>query len=313
MKKRLLLLSTLFLVGCISVSTHCVKPKLTSGFIKWLDNKPLALDCAAMGDILHVRREIRKMQFGVQDASSKQFVGYYLFEGKNRTLRWLSDYEKVLGQEFSEQKVLIEKKYVDQKAYQTEWKSIKSKLESDQERKFCEQQESLRRTESDPEEHEFKKAKLSRKLTLENEEDIIKHEAMVKRKYIKDKVAYDREINSLNATYQKKMKEILPCLNAAHQDFITANAPFATKMEGTKQMLLKLVEEFCLKFRKPYSYLLEWADVDDGQEFIIFEKSMNSCRKFDEFCTDLTEFLEALYYSCDKARAEFEAKQKQNK
>jgi hypothetical protein len=287
------------------------KPKLTNQIIKWLDNKPLALDCAAMGDILHVRRELRKMQHGVPDAETKSFTGFYLFGGELRTLQWLAEYEKALEAEFLEQKNALEKKYTDYKAYQTEWKTVKKTLEDDHEKKCNEQQEHLKRTVKDSEEHDYELLKLNKKLFKSYEELAYEKEEEVKGRYIKNKTEYDKELKVLMDHYKQNRMALMPCLKAAVDDFIKANEPFSAKMEGTKQMLLKLVEEFCLKYRRPYSFLLEWADVDDGQEFIIFEKNITNCRALHVFITDLVDFLEALYYSCEKARSEFEAKQKE--
>jgi hypothetical protein len=110
MEKRLLYtqhswLLIFFIFGPLIIALQEIaKPKLTSALIRWLDNKPLALDCAAMGDILHVRRELRKMQCGVQDPVTKEFIGFYLFEGQMRTLHWLAEYERNLEKEFNAQK-----------------------------------------------------------------------------------------------------------------------------------------------------------------------------------------------------------------
>ncbi len=286
------------------------KPRLTSPIIKWLDNKPYALDAVAMGDVLHVRREIRKIQFGIQDPSTKKFVGFYPFEEEVRTLHWLADYERALTKEFTEQKAALEAKYVNVKSFKDEWIMVKSSLDQAIDKKIVEQCEHIKRSISDPDECEYEFTKMQLEVTRQHEQTIINKEEEIKHKHIKNKNAYLKELKEITDTYQKKMMALIPCLKMAIKDFVTANEPFALKMEGTKSMMLKLVVEFCLKYRRPYSFLLEWSNVDEGQEVVAFQKKMTSCRALDEFCTDLTDFLEALYYSCEKARAEFEAKEK---
>lgn len=315
MEKRLLTaqygMLVAFVCGSLVVAIQeVIKPKLTGAIIRWLDNKPLALDCAAMGDILHVRRELRKMQCGVQDPVTKQFVGFYQCENQMRTLRWLAEYEGALEAALHEQKIALEKKYMDYNAFLNEWKSIKTTLDKDYERDYNEQQENLTRRVKDEEEHDYETIKLQRKLNKEQEHTNYQKEDEIKKKYIQNKQAFDKELDALIAQHKQKLTELEICLTCAKRDFVKANAPFTTKMEGTKQMLLKLIQEFCLKFRRPYSFLLEWADADDGQGFVVFEKNMVNCRALNLFITDLVDFLEALYYACDKARTEFEAKQK---
>lgn len=301
------------LMSSFVIAQPASKPKLSSPIIKWLDNKPFALDVFAMGDVLHVRREVRKIQFGIQDPSTKKFVGFYVFEGELRTLRWLADYERALTKEFVEQKVVLDKKHVDPNSFNNEWNMKKPSMNQAFEKKMVEHCEHIKRSIFDADEYEYQLTKMQRELRTQHELTLADKEEEVKLNHIKNKDLYYRQLKGIAGVYQFKMRALDPCLQMAIADFVTANEPFALKMEGTKTMMLKLVEEFCLKYRRPYSFLLEWSNVDEGQEVVAFQKKMISCHALDEFCTDLTDFLEALYYSCEKARAEFEAKGKAKK
>lgn len=301
--------------GILSLyAPETTKPKLCSAIIKWLDNKPFALDCVAMGDILHVRRDLRKIQYGVQDTKTKQFTGAYLFKGEKRTLHWLAEYEGMCQKEFIEQKSALEKKYLDYKNYSAELELAKVKLEMEHEKRCHEGHENIKRMIKDPEDHDYETTKMQRDLAKELEKELDKKEEEIKNKHFKEKNSYHSELKIITEHYKKQLEELKPCLDAAKLDFVKANEPFETKMEGTNQMhqmLLRLIAEFCLKYRRPYSYLLEWADVGDGEGYDSFQRTMATCKTLDVFIVDLVDFLEALYYSCEKARAEFEAKQKE--
>lgn len=287
------------------------KPKLCSTIIKWLDNKPFGLDSVAMGDVLHVRRELRKIQFGVQDPITKQPVGFYTFQGQKRTLRWLADYEHALEKEFIAQKTALEKKYLDYKEYSAEWELTKINLELEFEKKHYEIDEKIKRTVKDQEDWDYQCALAYKACSNEFEQSCIHKEEDIKNKYCNDKTAYQKEVRIITEQYKALCRELEPCVEDIKLDFVKANQPFSSTMEGTNLMLLKLVAEFCIKYKRPYSYLLEWASLDDGQGLESFEKNMVSCRALNTFITDLVDFFEALYISCDKARADYETKQKQ--
>ncbi len=223
------------------VSQPTNKPKLTSPIIKWLDNKPLALDCTAMGDILHVRRELRKIQFGIQDRTTKEFVGFYLLEGAMRTLRWLAQYEKALEQELAEQKEVLHKKYLNYELYKKELTAVETEVENSYAHKCSECHTQLARAIKDAEECEYEIMKATRRLMKEKGQACIQKTEEVRKKYTKDTVAYDGELRTLTDGYQQKVSLLKACLLAAKQDFVKANEPFSAKMEGTKQMLLKLI------------------------------------------------------------------------
>lgn len=301
------------IISCLMIGSvgaqPASKPLLTSSIIKWLDNKPYALDPEALKDILHGRREIRKIQYGVPDPLTKKFVGFYLFDGELRTLRWLADYERAITKDFIEQKAALDAQYVNMRSFNDEMNSIKTSLNESLEASIIQHCDHIKRSIIDQEECEYQLMKIQRELTTQHEQTLTELQEEVIMKHISNKAFYQRELKVITDAYQTKIKALIPCLKMAIRDFVIANEPFALKMQGTKTMMLKLVEEFCLKYRRPYSFLLEWSNVDEGQEVIVFQRKMTSCRALDEFCTDLTDFLESLYYSCEKARAALEAQE----
>lgn len=315
MKKNRVKISIVIGVPLILCALEYSKPKLTNPIIKWLDNKPFALDCTTMGDILHVRRDLRKIQHGIQDLVTKEVKGYYLFDGQYRSLYWLAQYEKEVEHTFLQQKAALEKKYlVNEQRYTADWDVQRLMLDDEYQKSLQLLDESLHRSIKDSEERCYESLLLKRNLHNEYQQIIDEHKEEVLTKNIHNNDGYKKELALLKATYQEKLQALIPCLLAAKVDFIKANAPFATKMDdATKKLVLKLIAEFCLKYQRPYSFLLIWAGVDAGEEPVIFERHITGCRKFYEFITDLVDFLETLYYSCDKARAEFEAKQKEKR
>ena len=311
MKNRTVcLLSLIPLLYMGSSSSHFSKPRLTNPIIKWLDNKPFALDWKAMGDVIHARREVRKIQHGCQDQITKKFVGFYTYDGALRTVRWFAEYETALTQEFMNQKTILEKRYSNYGAYKQELEQVTHVLEHKYDAKMHEQLEVLKRSGLDSDEHEYQITCLKRALKNEYEAELYKKEEEIALKHVDNKSDYQTELLRATSEYRKKLQTLIPSLAMAVTDFITAMKPFMMQMEGSKTMILKLVVEFCLKYQRPYSFLLDWVKVEDGQEFALFQKQMTSCRALDEACTDLADFLEALYYSCEKARAEFEAKER---
>lgn len=95
-------------------------------------------------------------------------------------------------------------------------------------------------------------------------------------------------------------------LNKLKEDFCTIVNPFMGQARGAKEPMFKLISESCIKRNRPKSLLLNWAHSKDGQEMESFDKSVTNFVLFDEFMTDLADFLGDLVSSCPKARAQFE-------
>jgi hypothetical protein len=65
---------------------------LESGIIKIIDNMPLGITKETIGAMLQIRREIKKMQYGVLN-SDGVLVGIYTFQGHPYSISQLAEYE----------------------------------------------------------------------------------------------------------------------------------------------------------------------------------------------------------------------------
>lgn len=102
-----------------------------------------------------------------------------------------------------------------------------------------------------------------------------------------------------------KLDDLKAPLKKAQQDFKTIVAPFMDHARGAREPMCVLISESCIKRGVPRSLLLNWARTGDD-EMASFDASVTTFERFDEFCTDLTNFLTDLVASCPKARAQFE-------
>lgn len=89
------------------------------------------------------------------------------------------------------------------------------------------------------------------------------------------------------------------------QDFYAVVSPFLGQAQGAKQPMYLLISESCTNRGRPNSLLLDWAKSSED-ESVALNKSITTFELFDDFCTDLVNFLGDLLHSCPKARAQFE-------
>lgn len=308
-KKKHVLMIFLCVEGAYTYAYN--KPKLVCSTIKLFDNKSYGLDPFALGNMVKVRRELRKVLYGVPDPNNKQhFVGFYFFQGQMRTFRWLVHYEEELEREFLENTRALLQNHGDYEAYSGEWELAKINLENEYEEKHMAACHQVKRTISDAEECDYEVTKLKREHVRKLADLLDQEEERVKRKYIFKREDYDRALQRLVQEHQENLAALKPCLEKAKEDVLKANEVFSATSGGPKKLLLKIVAEFCVKFQRPATFLLEWTEVQEGQEYVLFEKNMVTCKALMEFIVDTVDFLETLYYSCEKARAAFEAQQK---
>jgi hypothetical protein len=104
---------------------------------------------------------------------------------------------------------------------------------------------------------------------------------------------------------EKCAAELDTLLKKMKQDFNTIVSPFLGQARGAKEPMFMLISESVTKRNHPKSMLLDWAHSSDD-EMASFDRSVTSFMLFDEFCTDLVNFLGDLVSSCPKARAQFE-------
>lgn len=102
-----------------------------------------------------------------------------------------------------------------------------------------------------------------------------------------------------------KQEDLKILLAEAKQNFISLVAPFFAHARGAKEPIFMLISESCSKRNRADSLLLNWAKSSED-EIVSFNKVVTSFALFDEFCSDLINFLGDLVASCPKARAQFE-------
>ncbi|MCX5922713.1 MAG: hypothetical protein NTX86_05310 [Candidatus Dependentiae bacterium] len=123
--------------------------------------------------------------------------------------------------------------------------------------------------------------------------------------YTKNSVNNRQVLEDLEASYNRLKKEFGVCLKQAKKDFEGKVSPFTKNARGAKDQMLILITESCTKRNRQDCLLLKWADTDENNDMQFFNEQINSFKTFDQFCTDLTHFLEDLMRSCPKAWAQF--------
>lgn len=130
---------------------------------------------------------------------------------------------------------------------------------------------------------------------------------------IRSLVVIENEVNEIlqrsqgaeRVAAEKRQKALKSLLKTMKQDFNKAVSPFLAQARGAKEPMFLLISESCTKRNKPKSLLLDWAHSTED-EMVAFDKSVTNFALFDDFCTDLVNFLGDLVHSCPKARAQFE-------
>ncbi len=108
-----------------------------------------------------------------------------------------------------------------------------------------------------------------------------------------------------NNAYKEKL---ITLFDKIKKDFEAIVDPFLESARGAKEYMIQLIEEFCKKRNRTDSFILEWAETDDGDESEIFNARITSFKDLDIFCTDLADFLAVLARSCQKAKAQLMGK-----
>ncbi len=203
---------------------------LTSEIINIIDGFPIpwGIDANVIKLMLHVRREVKKIQFGDTAKGSKQ-PGHFLFKNSFHSVRSLA---------------VLESKY---------------------------------------------EAEYYQKL----------------QEYNKDSEKYHKEIDQLNTEYNETKKELKATLDEAKKEFDIKIAPFCANAKGGKEQMLILIEESCKKRNRTDCFILKWGESEEGHETKLMHEQITSFKAFDQFCTDLVNFLEDLMVSCKRAWGQF--------
>lgn len=126
----------------------------------------------------------------------------------------------------------------------------------------------------------------------------------------------DQLLNNPTAENQKKLQDLHVYFNGAIKDeFLKLVAPFLDDARGAKDQMVRLITEWAQKTKRMNSHLLAWSQTKEGNESTAIKENIPTIRRFDEFCSDLVNFLESLMRSCPKACQQFkdilEQKQKE--
>ncbi len=106
-------------------------------------------------------------------------------------------------------------------------------------------------------------------------------------------------------SYDLKKKKLNEVLKIVKKDFIDVSIPSLDQAQGSKEIVVELIEYWTKINNRSDSFMLEWGREEEGQEIAIFQERVQSFTMFDQFCTDLTLFNEDLIESCPRGFRQF--------
>lgn len=109
----------------------------------------------------------------------------------------------------------------------------------------------------------------------------------------------EKEIALQQQTHAKALEEAI-------KDFDRKVAPFMEDARGAKAQLFALIQESCKKRNRLDSFLLTWADAEEGHETSAMQTQITSFKSLSVFCQDLIMFLKDMINSCPKAVAQYQ-------
>ena len=124
----------------------------------------------------------------------------------------------------------------------------------------------------------------------------------------------DQLMRSNSATDQKRLEALHAYLEEMKSEFIELVKPLLLDARGAKSQMVILISEWSQKAHRHGSLLLEWATTKEGDEAVLSNpvyRRILTLKTFDQFCHDLTYFLETLLRNCPKACAQFKAMMEQ--
>lgn len=300
-----------FFVGIIAAADLCAaapekqKIVLKNPVLHMLDGKRWMLDGYTFRDMLHIRREGRKLQYGEPNKKSNKLEGKYEYNGARYPFHALAKIEKELFEERDKALRSIDEAYVEQMGFDYAWQQEYSKLqiEHDQERLAKEQQvhRALHKDDVLDMEHMQMRSALRKKHA---ERCALKKEE-VKMRYVRQRTEYDQAVAEVTHTFEQNYAALRDCLRQVKADIQKINEPYLDQIAGTKAFLCKLVQEWCQLTGRHDSFLNDWSSVPEGGELAAFEANMKTLQDVDTFCTDLSSFFEALIGSCPKGWAQY--------
>jgi hypothetical protein len=116
----------------------------------------------------------------------------------------------------------------------------------------------------------------------------IKDMARLEREYLKQ---HPHE----NPMDNKDLKELFERASIQLRDTVK---PYLQDARRFKRFTIELIREYCEKTKNPRSHLLNWEKGNDEHE--LFLKYIKTHKDLNDFCTELSDFMAAMIYSCPK-------------
>lgn len=112
----------------------------------------------------------------------------------------------------------------------------------------------------------------------------------------------ERSLDESDIARKETLREVL---EEAKDDFLGITIDYIESIAGVKDYILLLLEDFFDKKGLERCFLLRWGEAEYGEEEQLIKKEILTFEDFVEFCTDLSDFLEALARSCPKGKKQF--------
>ena len=103
----------------------------------------------------------------------------------------------------------------------------------------------------------------------------------------------------------EEQKELAQIFRQVKDYFGHVNEMMIADARGAQEFMIKIIKEYCRKYNRPQSLLLNWnKNVSEAE---MYERDITSFKILNVFTTDLMNFLAVLIKSCPKAFESFKA------
>lgn len=95
------------------------------------------------------------------------------------------------------------------------------------------------------------------------------------------------------------------CQNV-QEEIIDLLIPHILAVNDMKTTMITLITEWASNANRLDSLLLQWNAIQEGQEAAAIKTAITTFKELDQFCADITYFLQTLLRSCPKAFTDFQ-------
>lgn len=298
--KRMVVLSFVISMGMAQANDAIGHIKLTNPVLHMMDGVRFALDGITIRNLLHVRREGRKIQFGVPNKESKTMDGKYAYQGSFYSIHQLAEIEAEIDAWYRQAVQELDERYMRYSDFSEQVKALDCRLHSDLSKELEEALLDARKAAHKESEVDVCMLKARKKVYKRYKKLEAEERASLHARYMVEPQAYQEALAVLREQYREKMAIMQSCLLEAREDFKRINEPYLDQVRGTKHLLLRLVAESCTKRKRYDSFLMKWAEVPEGGEFEAFDATVKTMQELNCFLTDLSNFFEDLIHSCPR-------------